>query len=85
MGSMNYHGLLVWISYLAAPKGFALVLELEVGGVGPILGEESGLGVAEAFPDRGRSSSFRRPIWGVGGVELLANTRTRVKRLKYVR
>lgn len=58
---------------LAAPKGFALLLELEVGGVGPILGEESGLGVAEALPDRGRSSSFRRLIWGVGGVELLGD------------
>lgn len=47
-----------------------------MGGVGPILGEERGLGVAEALPDRGRSSSFRRPICGVGGVELLANRDT---------
>lgn len=35
-------------------------------------GEESGLGLTEVLPDRGRSSSFRLPIWGVGGVELLA-------------
>lgn len=52
------------------------MLEVDVGGVGPIFGEERGLGVAEALPDRGRSSSFRRPICGVGGVELLADRRT---------
>lgn len=56
------------VSYLAAPKGF----EREVGGVGPILGDESGLGDAETFPERGRRSSLRRPGWGVGGVESLA-------------
>ena len=37
-----------------------------------ILGDERGEDAPEGAPDRGRSSSFRRPIWGVGGVEELA-------------
>lgn len=54
------------IAYLAAPKG--LDLELVADG----LGEARGDGVAEAEVDRGSNSSLRRPICGVGGVELLA-------------
>lgn len=45
--------------YLAAPKGFE---RDEAGGVGPILGDDNGLGEAEALPERGKRSSFRRPI-----------------------
>lgn len=41
--------------------------------MGPIFGEESGLGVTEAFPDLGNNSSFLRASWGVGGVELVAD------------
>ena len=59
-------------SYLAAPKGLGLgeVDEAEI--VGAILGDERGLGLTEALPDRGKSSNFLRPIGGVGGVELPA-------------
>lgn len=59
------------ISNLAPPNGLARGA-FDVGGVGPILGEESGLGDTEALPDRGKSSSFFRASCGVGGVELLA-------------
>lgn len=45
---------------LAAPNGLALGALAVTGGVGPIFGEDKGLGEAEAFPDRGRSSNFRR-------------------------
>ena len=38
------------------------------------LGEESGDGWAEAFVERGRRSSFRRLIFGVGGTEPVALT-----------
>lgn len=41
---------------LAAPKGLALA----TGTAGLILGDERGDGLVE-FPDRGNSSSFRRP------------------------
>jgi hypothetical protein len=40
--------------------------------VGSIFGDESGLGVTDAFPDLGSSSNFLRASWGVGGVELFA-------------
>ena len=53
-------------TYLAAPKGFDLEPALEG------LGEARGEGVAEVDEERGRSSSLRLPICGVGGVELLA-------------
>jgi len=52
----------------AAPKG----LERETG-VADILGDDNGLGVADGPPDRGRSSSLRRPSWGVGGVEVVGD------------
>jgi hypothetical protein len=45
--------------YLAAPKGFERDEAVEVG---PILGEDNGLGEAEPLPERGRSSNFLRPI-----------------------
>jgi hypothetical protein len=57
-------------SHLASPKGFergVLVPAL----AGPIRGDDSGDGTADG-PLRGRSSSLRRPIWGVGGVEVVA-------------
>lgn len=54
------------IAYLAAPKG----LDLEP--VADGLGDARGDGVAEADVDRGSNSSLRRPICGVGGVELFA-------------
>lgn len=44
---------------LAAPKGFE---RDEAGGVGPILGEESGLGEADTLSERGRRSSLRRLV-----------------------
>jgi len=52
---------------------------VDVGGVGPILGEESGLGDTEALPDLGKSSSFFRASCGVGGVELLASKKCQRK------
>jgi hypothetical protein len=45
---------------------------LDAAGVGPIFGEDNGLGLADALPDRGRSSNLRRLNCGVAGVELLA-------------
>ncbi len=36
------------------------------------MGEARGEGVVEVFPDRGKSSSFRRVSWGVGGVDDVA-------------
>ena len=58
-------------TYFAAPKGLDRgVLDTE--GVGPTFGEDKGLGLADTFPERGRSSNFRRLNCGVGGVELLA-------------
>lgn len=53
-------------AHLAAPKG--LVLAAAFAG----LGEARGEGEAEAL-ERGRSSSFLRVIWGVGGTELFAS------------
>lgn len=70
MSESNIHGYLQNV-YLAAPKGLALAATA-TGGVGPILGEDKGLGVAETGPERGRSSNFRRFSCGVGGVELVA-------------
>ncbi len=54
-------------AYLAAPKGF------DLGAVAAGLGEARGEGAVEFDEERGRSSSLRRPICGVGGVELLAS------------
>jgi len=65
---------------LAAPNGLGFVFP--EGGVGPIFGEDNGLGEAEGFPDRGRSSNFLRVAWGVGGVELLGDTRELVLDLR---
>lgn len=59
-------------AYFAPPKGFGLAPP-EVG-VGSIFGEESGLGVTDGLPDLGNSSNFLRASWGVGGVELFAET-----------
>lgn len=56
---------------LAAPKGLALGAD-GAPGLEAIFGEERGEGLAELVEERGRSSSLRRPIWGVGGVELVA-------------
>lgn len=36
------------------------------------MGEASGDGVEEVFPERGRSSNFRRVSCGVGGVDDVA-------------
>ena len=55
------------ITHLAAPNG--LDLEPAVEG----LGEARGEGATEFAEERGRSSSLRLPIWGVGGVELFAS------------
>jgi hypothetical protein len=49
----------------AAPKGLGRLAGL----LWPILGDASGDGVVEVVPERGRSSSFRRVSWGVGGVD----------------
>jgi len=57
----------VW--HLAPPKGFE---RDDTAGAGTIFGDDRGLGEAEALSERGRSSSFLRPIGGVGGVEPLA-------------
>jgi len=46
-------------SHRAAPNGLPLAVP-EVGGVGPIFGEERGLAVTEAVPVLGSNSSFRR-------------------------
>jgi hypothetical protein len=48
---------------LAAPKGLGRGL------LWLILGEASGDGVVDVFPERGKSSNFRRASWGVGGVD----------------
>lgn len=40
-----------------------------------IFGELRGLGLADAFPERGRSSNFLRAICGVDGAELLARNK----------
>jgi hypothetical protein len=53
---------------LAAPNGLGRLAGL----LWAILGEARGEDVVEVFPERGRSSSFRRAIWGVGGVEDVA-------------
>lgn len=53
---------------LAAPKGLGRFAGL----LWAILGEASGDGVEEVFPERGRSSNFRRVSWGVGGVDDVA-------------
>src|SRR6267154_4602718 len=53
---------------LAAPKGLGRFTGL----LWAILGEARGDGVAEVFPERGRSSNFRRVSWGVGGVDDVA-------------
>lgn len=54
-------------THLAAPKGLGLdAVEEKVAD----LGEVAGVGWEE--PLRGRSSSFFRPIWGVGGTEFVA-------------
>jgi len=45
---------------LAAPKGLAF--DAPGVAVGPILGEERGLGLLDALPDLGISSNFRLPI-----------------------
>jgi hypothetical protein len=45
-----------FITHLALPKGF----DREPEALGAILGEESGLGLAELLVDRGSSSNFRR-------------------------
>jgi hypothetical protein len=66
---------------LAAPKGLALGAD-GAPGLEAIFGEERGEGLAELAEERGRSSSLRRPIWGVGGVELVAVIR--VFNLDYV-
>jgi hypothetical protein len=50
---------------LAAPKGLGRLAGL----LWLILGEASGDGVVEVFPERGKSSNFRRASWGVGGVD----------------
>lgn len=50
---------------LAAPNGLGRFTGL----LWTILGEASGDGVVEVFPERGRSSNFRRASWGVGGVD----------------
>ena len=67
-------------SYLALPNGLDRVEVAEPVGVGPILGDDNGLGVLDPPPPppppRGRSSNLRLPICGVGGVELLAIPRT---------
>jgi hypothetical protein len=62
-------------THRAAPKGLDRAPPPLTGGVGPILGEDSGLGTLDTFPERGRSSNFRRLSCGVGGVELLAEAR----------
>lgn len=54
---------------LAAPKGLERD-DADTEDVGPIFGEDKGLGVPEALPERGKSSNLRR-ICGVGGVELV--------------
>jgi hypothetical protein len=60
-------------SYLALPNGLDRVEVAEPVGVGPILGDDKGLGGLDPPPPpRGRSSNLRLPICGVGGVELLA-------------
>lgn len=60
----------VWGGYtnLAAPKGLGRLAGL----LWAILGEESGDGIVEVVPERGRSSNFRRVSWGVGGVDEVA-------------
>ncbi len=55
---------------LAAPKGLGRFTGL----LCAILGEASGDGVEEVFPERGRSSNFRRVSWGVGGVDDVATS-----------
>lgn len=57
-------------AYLAAPKGLERD-DADTEDVGPIFGEDKGLGVPEALPERGKSSNLRR-ICGVGGVEFVA-------------
>lgn len=54
---------------LAAPKGLERD-DTDTEDVGPIFGDDKGLGVPEALPERGKSSNLRR-ICGVGGVELV--------------
>jgi len=63
----------VW--HLAPPKGFE---RDDTVGAGAIFGDDRGLGEAEALSERGRSSSFLRPIGGVGGVEPLAECISRL-------
>ena len=56
------------MAYLAAPNGLDLGALLK-----PFsFGDESGVGWLEALVDRGRSSSLRLPICGVGGTEPVA-------------
>jgi hypothetical protein len=64
--------------YLASPKG--LEREAEAACDEGIFGEERGDGDADAALDLGKSSRRRRPMLGVGGVELLAMKRNQVKR-----
>jgi hypothetical protein len=65
-------------TYLADPKG----LERELEGA-ESLGDESGLGLFEALVDRGSNSSFRRLSCGVGGVELVAKSKTDYWRIQF--
>ena len=53
---------------LAAPNGLGRLAGL----LWVILGEARGDDGVELFPERGKSSSFRRVIWGVGGVDDVA-------------
>ena len=57
-------------TYLAAPKGFDRAAVDD--GAGLIFGDDIGLGLDEPFPERGSSSNLRRPICGVGGVDIVA-------------
>lgn len=57
-------------AYLASPNGFDLAAVDDDAGL--ILGDDIGLGLDESFPERGSSSNLRRPICGVGGVDVVA-------------
>lgn len=49
-------------TYLAAPNGLDLDVAFVFAVAFAILGDERGEDAPEGAPDRGRSSSFRRPI-----------------------
>ena len=57
-------------THLASPNGLDLAAVDDDAGL--ILGDDMGLGLDDPFPERGSSSNLRRPICGVGGVDVVA-------------